>query len=295
VNEFVRRVLLFVRPAFLSDGGRLRNGWKITGFMAALIGLGRVLSLVAHRFHFPHSASFGEWVSVGLMLLVSWIAVRLEREPFQSLGWKLDGRWGLELLLGTILGIGIIGLAAAGSVASGAVSLVRSGQGSGPMLSGALLFLAVALFEEGLFRGYLFQRMTRGVGFLVAQVIMALFFGMAHWGNPGMHGATLLWATLDISLAAVLLGFCWRRTGSLALPIGVHLGWNWAQGSLLGFGVSGTDAGGFFKPVFAAAKPEWMSGGAFGLEASLPGVIVCALAILAIWMWKGRSEETAGP
>jgi membrane protease YdiL (CAAX protease family) len=284
VNEPMKRV-------FLSQDGRMRNGWKVFGFLVALIGLGRVASLAAHLLHFPHSASLGEWVSVGLMLLVSWVFVRLEREPFQSLGWKLNGRWGLELLLGTLLGVGIIGLAAAGSVVSGAVSLVRSGQGAGPMLSGALFFLAVALFEEGVFRGYLFQRMTRGAGFFIAQLIMALFFGLAHWGNPGMHGATLLWATLDISLAAVLLGFCWRRTNSLALPIGVHLGWNWAQGSLLGFGVSGTDAGGFFKPVFAAAKPEWMSGGAFGLEASLPGVIVCVLAILAIWMWKGRSAE----
>ena len=292
MNEFLRRVLLSVRPAFLSDDGEVRNGWKIAGFLAALMGLGWGLSHVAHALHFPKSATFSEWVSAGLVLLVSWIFVSIEREPFQSLGWKLNGRWGLELLLGTLLGIGIIGLAAAGSVASGAVSLVRSGQSVGPMLSGALLFLAVAIFEEGLFRGYLFQRMTRGTGFLVAQMVMALFFGMAHWGNPGMHGATLLWATLDISLAAVLLGFCWRRTNSLALPIGVHLGWNWAQGSLLGFGVSGTDAGGFFKPVFAAGKPEWMSGGAFGLEASLPGVIVCALAILALWMWKGRPVET---
>jgi membrane protease YdiL (CAAX protease family) len=173
----------------------------------------------------------------------------------------------------------------------GAVSLVRSGQGITPMLSGALFFLAVALFEEGVFRGYLLQRLTRGAGFFIAQVVMAILFALAHWGNPGMHGATLALATVDICLAGVLLGFCWKRTGSLALPVGLHLGWNWAQGSLLGFGVSGTDPAGFFKPIFTAGKPEWMSGGAFGLEAGLPDIIVCVLAILAIWMWKGRSVE----
>ncbi|HET8900885.1 MAG TPA: CPBP family intramembrane glutamic endopeptidase [Holophagaceae bacterium] len=280
-----------VKRAFLSEDGRVRNGWKILGFLAALASLGKVTSLVAHRLGAPKGDMFGEWVSVVLMLLVSWVFVRLEREPFQSLGWKLNGRWGMELLLGTLLGVGLIGLAALGAVGSGAVSIVRSGQSATPMLSGAVFFLAVALFEEGLFRGYLFQRMTRGAGFVIAQVVMALFFGMVHWGNPGMSGATKLWATLDISLASVLLGFCWKRTGSLSLPIGVHLGWNWAQGPLLGFGVSGTDAGGFFKPVFAAGKPEWLSGGAFGLEASLTDVIICALAILVIWKWKGRSVE----
>ena len=280
-----------LKPVFLSEDGRLRNGWKIVSFLVVLLGLAKILGIVAHLLHFPPSDSLREWLLAGLVLLVSWIFVRIEREPFQSLGWKLNEHWGLELLMGTLLGMGIIGIAALASVGSGAVSLVRSGQGIGPMLSGALFFLAVALFEEGVFRGYLFQRMTRGTGFAIAQLILALFFAMAHWGNPGMSGATKLWATLDISLAAVLLGFCWRRTNSLALPIGVHLGWNWAQGSLLGFGVSGTDAGGFFKPVFAAGKPEWLSGGAFGLEASLPGVIVCVLAIVAVWMWKGRPAE----
>ena len=282
-----------LKPLFLSEDGQLRNGWKVLGFLAAFLGLSRVVGILAHRFHLPANDTLREGILVGLVLLISWVFVRLEREPFQSLGWKLNGRWGLELLLGTLLGVGLIGLAALGSMASGAVSLVRSGQGAGAMLSGAVFFLAVALFEEAAFRGYLFQRMTRGTGFAIAQLIMALFFGLAHWGNPGMHGATLLWATLDISLASVLLGLCWRRTNSLALPVGVHLGWNWAQGSLLGFGVSGTDAGGFFKPVFTAGKPEWMSGGAFGLEASLPDVIVCVLAVLAIWMWKGRSGEAA--
>lgn len=286
MKELLKRV-------FLSLDGRIRNGWKALFFLVAILGVLRAVGKVAHLVHLPKNEILQEWILVGVMFLISWIFVRIEGVPFRSLGWKLNGRWGAELLLGTLLGIGLIGLAALSVMGFGAVSLVRSGQGIAPMLSGALLFLAVGLFEEGVFRGYLFQRLTQGAGFFIAQLIMALFFGLAHWGNPGMHGATLLWATLDISLASVLLGFCWKRTGSLALPIGLHLGWNWAQGSLLGFGVSGTDPAGFFKPVFAAGKPEWLSGGAFGLEASLPDVIICVLAILAIWMWKGRPAETA--
>jgi membrane protease YdiL (CAAX protease family) len=106
-----------------------------------------------------------------------------------------------------------------------------------------------------------------------------------------MSGATLFWATVNIGLAAILLGLCYLKTKSLALPIGVHIGWNFTQGNLLGFGVSGTtDAKGLLQPVFHG-RPEWLTGGAFGLEASLPCVIVCGAAILALVRWKGRAAE----
>ncbi|HJW43891.1 MAG TPA: CPBP family intramembrane glutamic endopeptidase, partial [Geothrix sp.] len=136
-------------------------------------------------------------------------------------------------------------------------------------------------------RGYPFQRLVQGAGPWVGQLVFAALFALAHWSNPGMAGATKAWATLNIGLAAILLGFCYLRTGSLALPIGVHLGWNWAQGSLLGFGVSGTtDIKGLWTPVFHG-RPEWLTGGAFGLEASLPCTLICGVAILGLWRWKG--------
>lgn len=283
-----------LKDVFVSGDGRVRNGWKVAAFLVIFLGLARVVGIVAHLTHLPKSESLREWILVALMFLVTWIFMRIEREPFASLGWRINRRWATELALGTLFGIGLIGLAALAAVGTGTVSLVRSGQSVMPMLWGALLFLGVGLFEEGIFRGYIFQRTMRGTDFVIAQVVIGILFFLAHWGNPGMSGATKVWASLDIGLASVLLGFCWKRTGSLALPIGVHLGWNWAQGSLLGFGVSGTDAGGFFKPIFAAGKPEWLSGGAFGLEASMPDVLITALAILAIWTWKGRPAGTEG-
>ena len=121
----------------------------------------------------------------------------------------------------------------------------------------------------------------------MGQLVFAGLFALGHWGNPGMHGATRAWATLNIGLAAILLGFCYLRTRSLALPIGVHLGWNWAQGSLLGFGVSGTtDIKGVWSPVFHG-RPEWLTGGAFGLEASVVCTLVCSATILVLWRWRG--------
>jgi hypothetical protein len=142
-------------------------------------------------------------------------------------------------------------------------------------------------------RGYPFQRLVEGAGPWVGQLVFAALFALMHWGNPGMHGATRAWATVNIALAALLLGFCYLRTRSLALPIGVHLGWNWAQGSLLGFGVSGTtDIKGAWMPVFHG-RPEWLTGGAFGLEASAICTLVCGAAVFGLWRWRGRGASQA--
>src|SRR5207342_863423 len=119
----------------------------------------------------------------------------------------------------------------------------------GAVAFGLYMFIFVAFLEELLFRGFLFQRLVAGMGVWPAQLALALLFALAHWGNPGMAGAAKVWATFDIALAAITLGLAYLRTGSLALPIGLHLGWNWAQGHVLGFGVSGIGLTGWLHPV----------------------------------------------
>ena len=84
-----------------------------------------------------------------------------------------------------------------------------------------------------------------------------------------MAGATRAWAGLNLVLAGVLLGLCYLRTRSLALPMGLHLGWNWTQGSLLGFGVSGLPSGGWWTPVYHG-RPLWLTGGRSGWRRACP-------------------------
>jgi membrane protease YdiL (CAAX protease family) len=155
---------------------------------------------------------------------------------------------------------------------------------------GAWLFLWVAVLEELLFRGFVFQRLIDGIGATAALLVMGVLFAAAHWGNPGMDSSTIAVATVDTVLGAVLLGLAYLRTGSLALPIGIHFGWNWAQGSLLGFDVSGFDQSGWLLPHLLA-KPQWMTGGAFGPEASIFAVVMDATAVLLLWRWKGIARD----
>ena len=280
---------------FVDDHGSVRNGWKVAGYLLGTALVMLVYGLIVYPLRlvwtrFPDVLPEG-WIGVAAALTVARLSLRVEGETFAALGLKMDRRFVRDAALGTLGGVGVIVISAALIHALGGFHMERApGVNLQALLQGGWLFLSVACFEEILFRGYPFQRAIRGLGFTGAQWVFAAFFALTHWGNPGMQGTTRIWATLNIGLAAVLLAFCWRRTGSLALPIGVHLGWNWAQGCLLGFGVSGTAIQGWWTPVFHG-RPEWLTGGTFGLEASLPCAVVCGTAIVGLWRWQGSAPS----
>ena len=145
--------------------------------------------------------------------------------------------------------------------------------------------MAVAVAEEFLFRGFVFQRLIYGFGKWPAQLIMAGYFLLIHMNNPGMTGSIKLFASINIFLASIMFGLAFIKTRSLAMPIGLHFMANWVQGTLLGFGVSGNEETSLLKPVFHNA-PQWLTGGSFGLEASVPGLIFVIISIILLYKWK---------
>jgi membrane protease YdiL (CAAX protease family) len=265
--------------------GDIRNGYKIIGFIILL-----VIALTMAHF-LPLSDSMQSWALVAVALVVSWLCLKLEKEPLASIGLRINAKFIAEFFAGTLLGVALICAAMAGAVFFGGIAMLRNPELSvGDLLYVLVPFLAISAWEELLFRGYIFQRAIRGIGSSGALLLFALLFVLLHWGNPGMEGSTKLWASLNIGLASVLLGLAWIKTKSLAMPVGIHLGWNWAQGSLLGFGVSGTKSKGFWGPAFGDA-PQWLTGGSFGLEASLPGCIACLLACVVFMIWKPKQSK----
>ena len=283
-----------MKQLFLDSNKRLRNGWWILIFIVLVFASRFIYSPLSHWLQAHGVAkSWLEPLGFVFMLLVTWVCLRLRKEKLSSIGFVLDRRWAREFGVGTLLGIATVLLAVALIWAVGGVRLeLDPARSVTTMLYGAYMFLFVALFEEVMFRGFVFQRLVAGTGVWIAQISLGLLFATGHWDNPGMHGATLAWATIELFLGAVLLGLAYLRTRSLALPIGIHLGWNWAQGYLLGFGVSGFEWAGWFRPLLLD-RPEWVSGGRFGPEASIFAVLVDLVLILLLWQWQGSVTRAA--
>lgn len=143
-------------------------------------------------------------------------------------------------------------------------------------------FLLVAVGEEIIFRGVLFRWIDERFGFWWAIGISALIFGLVHWMNP--NGT--LWAGIAIAIeAGLLLGAAYKWSGTLWLPIGIHWAWNFSQGNIFGFAVSGNSAG---ESLIQAAVngPDWLTGGTFGPEASV--ITVLAGLALSLYFFKER-------
>ena len=147
---------------------------------------------------------------------------------------------------------------------------------SGILLS-FLVFLMVATGEEILFRGVLFRWIDEKWGFPVALIVSSVLFGVMHIFQPG----ATWWSTLAIAIeAGLLLGAAYKYAGNLWLPIGIHWAWNFVQGNIFGFEVSGSNAGESLLKA-TVEGPDILTGGVFGAEASIITVIL-GLA-LSIW------------
>ena len=148
---------------------------------------------------------------------------------------------------------------------------------------GAGLAIESGVFEEVLIRGVVLRLIWRAFGPVAAFAISALLFGAGHIGNPGATWFTTACIAVE---AGIMLGSFYALTGRLWVSIGVHAGWNFAQGYFFGAAVSGGDFGGGIATSTAnSAYPAWLTGGAFGPEAALPAFLVCtSVGIIVLWL-----------
>ena len=101
----------------------------------------------------------------------------------------------------------------------------------------------------------------------------ALVFGLAHWTNPG----GTLWSGIAIAIeAGLLLGAAYKWSGTLWHPIGIHWAWNFTQGNIFGFAVSGNEVTDSLL-LSRVEGPSWLTGDAFGPEGSVIAVALGAL------------------
>jgi uncharacterized protein len=229
------------------------------------------------------------------VLGLTWLFARLlDRRRLQDFGLALKGPWLRDLGLGTGLGILLMSAITVVELLSGWYRLAGFGWEVQPIgtLLGAivvsfLLFVMVALIEELAFRGYILQNLEREWGPSVALIASSTIFAALHSTNPGADVVPIL----SLIAAGLLLGAGYLITRTLWLPIGLHFSWNFFQGPIFGFPVSGASAGGLLRPV--AVGPDSLTGGSFGPEASLVGVAAEVLGLALLWVWASKRIEGA--
>jgi uncharacterized protein len=268
---------------FLNGEKRLHDAWWIAIFFACLAAT--LLPAVLMSIRRQHELSV--WEQAGIILIATLIVQLLRKRPITEVSGRPNAGAVMDFAIGITLGFLLMAAPAAVLWFAGAVQFALVTTRTEAVIGAIAMMAGVAVAEELLFRGVIFQRLVCAIGEWPAQIAIGLLFLITHLDNPGMDGATKLWAGVNIFLASVLFGKAFLRSNGLALPIGLHFMANATQGVVFGFGVSGAETASLLMPQFLIDAP-WFTGGAFGLEASLPGLIT----LLAMLAWFVLAPET---
>lgn len=282
-----------------SNENRLRAGWRILIFVFLFILTSRILSNVTLKVigHLDKTA-WSWWVVRGFVVIVAssvvvWIVRKyVDKKTFISLGLRLDGLAIKDFFVGLVISGLMIGTIFVIFLISGLLEFNEvswSSSGIYAVFEILLWFfgigLAVGWSEELVFRGYLLQNMRDGMGMFWAVLISCILYGLVHMSNPN---STLLSGIL-IAVFGFLRIFGWLRSGQLWLSMGMHAGWDFFQGPLLGFTVSGMNTESFIKQTVSG--PNWITGGSFGPEAGIVVIPVIIFGLVIMYLWTAKRED----
>lgn len=224
---------------------------------------------------YPWSTLVGVWTACYVALRVvdttPWSVMALDHEAWQWRPLAMGAVVGTAAILATaaiLWAIGALNFAPTTPAGIDGATVVEDGWG-GTALRLLLLLGPAALWEELVFRGFLYAVAVEAAGKWVARLSSSVAFGAVHLMNPGANVPT----TLVVMLAGLCLCMVRERTGSLPAAWTAHLAWNWVMAAVLHVPVSGLP---FATPRYRAVMSgsDWITGGAWGPEGGLVAMVV---------------------
>ncbi|MCS7285907.1 MAG: type II CAAX endopeptidase family protein [Anaerolineae bacterium] len=285
---------------FLLKDGRLHPGWRAFLFLPLYIitqtatGAAFILAFYLPTRRIPEIRPPSVFL-IGLELVITGALVVLvfvmrrfvDGKSFRSLGFEVGRRLLPDAGLGLALGFFLMALVFALHVSLGWAAvgqILPLSQALQVLVLSFFFLLTAALNEELAFRGYFLQNLEEAFGTAWAVAVSSIIFSLFHFLNP--HFSRL--AFINIALAGVLFAVAYLLTRNLWLPTVLHFSWNYFQGPVFGFPVSGIAFPSILNLEIRSGN-FILSGGAFGPEGGLSGTIATLLGIAILWLWMGRN------
>ena len=294
VSVFVSTLFYVFLASFFIEGGlwlssELVGPFSIAiGYLTEFFSPGNgVASVQEFFFHYILYYELFSFVFI-LLLFIFWVKF-IEKNPLSTLGF-IKKNWLKYLGLGILLSFLQMGVIALVYQLGGIGSFELNELSLEPILFILGLFpfwLLQGGTEEVATRGWLLTRIAARTNLPLAIAISSSLFGILHLGNSGVTFISLLNIVLDGVLAGLLLIY----TDSIWLVVAQHGTWNYVQGNLLGFQVSGTGADASIFSFTMGSGPDWLTGGEFGAEGSIITTLVLLVSVVMVYRLGERRER----
>ena len=284
-----------LNASIFDNNGNLRSGWRAGIFLFAFIFVSVIIGTAAQAAFVAAGVEIKAGSPLFLVvngitllttaLVIGWLCGKwLEDLPFRTLGASFTKSWLKHLIVGSVAGALTLAFAVAIAFSFGGERFVLNIEAGTEAVAKSLavsllVFAAAAAFEEAFFRGYLLQTFERSGLAWFAILLTSLFFGAVHGGNPNAG----LISTLNTILAGIWFSVAYLKTRDLWFVWGLHLMWNFTQGSIFGIEVSGLTAIAA-DPLLKEIDngPAWLTGTTYGIEGGIACTIAIVISIIAI-------------
>ncbi len=220
---------------------------------------------------------------IALIIIVYIFRKFIDKESIKSIGLSLRNRT-TDIATGFIIALSIIGGGSLILYVLGYIDFSNIEFNFQTLALSFVLFILVSLTEEILMRGYILNNLLTSMNKYLALIISAAIFALLHSLNFNLS----IIGIINLLLAGILLGSTYIFTKNLWFPISLHLFWNYFQGPIFGYSVSGQKIESLL--TIKTIGKETINGGEFGFEGSILCTIITIVAILLIIRYYNKKN-----
>jgi len=305
-----------MKHIFINKNSQVRSGWKIastwcsfffgTNLLVGIILAGYLLIMLAIKglpsqsnnissyinnitglnSNFAMFLDLVQCISMIFFVVLFWKAY--DRKPIRELGLINIKKGYRDLLKGLVFGAISMIIVFIILVTSKNITLensLLSPNFNSSLLTGLILFIFVGINEEMFARGYCMTVLKQTGNKWVVVIVSSIIFSLMHSLNPSMSFLSYL----NLFLFALLAAYMFIKSNNLWLSIGYHITWNYFEGNIFGFQVSGLGTSSLY--TLSAPANNIITGGSFGPEGGLVVTFITLVGI--IYMWKFYKPQTS--
>ena len=215
-----------------------------------------------------------------ISLLVFFRVKVIEKRSFSSIGFNKNN-WLKKYSLGFLIGLAMMSIIVLILFPFGYITVEKNPiQPVGISAIASVLVILLGWIiqgatEEIVTRGWLLNVLSTKYNIEVGLLISSTLFGLMHLTNPNVNYI----AVINIILVGLFYGLYVIKTNDLWAVCGMHSAWNFAQGNIFGFKVSGLDVSIGSLIDLNLVGSDFVTGGIFGPEAGITATFILLASI----------------